>query len=823
MPTARRQTHAARLLIAALTLALLAGLALAQRGAPGPAAAAGGPSVEYLANIGGGAPQVVIDGGYAYLAEGSSLTVIDSSDPDRPTRKAWLSLAGSAEYVHVEAMAKVGDTLVVSGERRLFTIDVGDPLQPQVAGALGLGMPGNTLAVDGGYVYLITPGPHIFRVDLSDPAGPSLQSILLASVSDYAHSATVIAGDRVYILEQAGQITIYDLQNLGGAEIPQPVGAYTSAVPLSAIAAVGPTLYLASAAGGLRVMDAADPLDLQELGSYTPAAAASPSGLIVSGGRAYMATADAGTQIIAVGSPAQPALLGTLAGIAGATALQAQSQLLMQAGAEGWQLADVSDPAQPVAHRVYPAISSALAVAVADGLVYVGGPRGSGLQIFDLSDLDRPQRIGQYPGLGIGSLAVRGRHAFARGDAPFGVYSFDLSDPAQPAQVGSYPLAYAGDDRASNIEVAGDLAYIATTQGGLQIIDVGDPAEPTLRGSHALSAYPRLLTVDGGRAYIIDNRNQDSYPMYRAGMAVVDVRNPSQPTRVQTLISQQWLENPGGLAVADGFMYLATNAGGRTQDLRSLSSDQTAGFYANSKPAHQVRVVGDLAFFAMEQGLHVVNVSDPAGPQLIAAYDPIVWCCSDMAVVPEPGAGPSSYLVYVAAQATGLHIFRVRDLPAIPTRTPRPTETRTGTATATSTPTATATSTATVVPPALTIDHPTGAPGSGFLISGQGLAAGSYTLQLNGAPIGALSAGAGGTLQAVLSTAPGAAAGRYGLALVAADASGRAAAPPQISYRLDPAAPLRQPSPPAGAASLVIPADVRPLWENALFLPLLER
>lgn len=800
-----------RLLAMCLALAALPGLALLQRGAPSPAVAAGGPSIDYLANLGGGLPQLALDGGYAYLAEGSSLTVLDISDPDQPTRKAWRSLANSAEYIHAEALAKAGNLLIISGGRRLFAVDVTNPLQPQIAGnPLGI-TPSHQLASDGGQVYLLKPssngsgGVAIGRVNLGDPANLAVQALVSDPAPEYA--GTIIAGGRAYIFERSGKITIYNLQSLG--DPPAPAGTYNSPAAISALAAVGQTLYLADAAGGLRIINATDPQNLQDLGSYTPATATSPTGLAVSDGKAYLATSNAGTQIIAVSNPAQPALLGTISGIAGATALQVQGQQLLQAGAAGWQLADIANPAQPTPHHVYPAITDVQDVEVAYGKVYIGGSAGSGLQILDLSDLDQPQRVGADPGLGIGSLAVRGGHVLARGDSPFGVYSFDVSDPARPARVGFYPIPYLPLDRTTGLKLSGDLAYIATTQGGLRIIDAANPAQLTLRGSLALGQYPALINVDGTRAYIVDNRNRDYTPAFSGSIAVVDIHNPGQPVLVWSYGSPGW-RNPRGIDVADGFLYLATEAGGKIEDLTMPA--EVVGTNTNTGPADQVQVVDDLAFFVMNKGLHVVNVSDPRSPELVVAYNPIIWCCTDIEVVPEPGAS-GSYLVYVAAGELGLHLFRVRDLPAIPTRTPQPTQTPT--ATATTTPTATA------IPPSLAINYTSGAPGSTFLISGSGLPAGGYTLALNGNTLRSIQVGGGGALQVALNTAPNAVAGRYDLTLDQSTGA-RAGTPPAISYRLAPDAPLHRLVPPSTTPSLDIPAAIAPRWENPLFLPVVE-
>jgi len=61
-----------------------------------------------------------------------------------------------------------------------------------------------------------------------------------------------------------------------------------------------------------------------------------------------------------------------------------------------------------------------------------------------------------------------------------GLVVVDVSNPAAPTLKGSYDTAWYSE----GIAVAGDYAYLADLSSGLVVVDVSDPAVPTLKGSY---------------------------------------------------------------------------------------------------------------------------------------------------------------------------------------------------------------------------------------------------------------------------------------------------------------------------------------------------
>ncbi len=136
----------------------------------------------------------------------------------------------------------------------------------------------------------------------------------------------------------------------------------------------------------------------------------------------------------------------------------------------------------------------------------------------------------------------------------------DVSNPAAPVLAATLSFPGEGFD----VAVEDGIVYVAAGRGGLQVVDASTPSAPTLVGSAATTGSALGVAVAAGRAYVVDG----------ARLYVFDVGNPAAPVRLASLTL------PG-------------------------------------RP-RAVQVAGNLALVAAErEGVHVVDVSDPAAPELL--------------------------------------------------------------------------------------------------------------------------------------------------------------------------------------------------------------
>ncbi|MCA9757205.1 MAG: hypothetical protein KDA27_15475 [Candidatus Eisenbacteria bacterium] len=158
--------------------------------------------------------------------------------------------------------------------------------------------------------------------------------------------------------------------------------------------------------------------------------------------------------------------------------------------------------------------------------------------------------------------------------------------------------------------MSGSYSYLLSDEGSLHVVDIADPARPSIVGSDDTLEYGlRDLAVSGGHAYVVGTI---------AGLEVVDITNPATPLRVGGL------EVPGeawGVAVSGSFAYVAARGGGlHVVDITDPFNPQIVGALPALDDARKVVVVGAYAYVAGGyQGFHVIDITDPTTPQLVAA------------------------------------------------------------------------------------------------------------------------------------------------------------------------------------------------------------
>ena len=279
-----------------------------------------------------------------------------------------------------------------------------------------------------------------------------------------------------------------------------------------------------------------------------------------------------------------------------------------------------------------------------------------GLDVWDIADPDNPTQVER---LDIDTFGARATATVDGGALMLTTTDrfvfLDTSAPADPAVAGSalmsgsidaYDAALVGDtvlflqqnyglaiadaatlevqsrhefdlpatpqDRVFNdLQVEGDLAYLAAWGFGLIIADVSDPAAPA-EVARLPAAFAHTVAVADARAYIARNTNGPEF-------GIVDVSDPASPG---FLASYALPFSPAQLAARNGVLYIAGYSNGdlesvglRIVDVTDATSAMELGFYDEGCPAaFEVKLVEDLAYLACSNGLHIVDVSDPAAP-----------------------------------------------------------------------------------------------------------------------------------------------------------------------------------------------------------------
>lgn len=159
------------------------------------------------------------------------------------------------------------------------------------------------------------------------------------------------------------------------------------------------------------------------------------------------------------------------------------------------------------------------------------------------------------------------------------------------------------------------LAYVASGEFGLSVVDVSVPGEPQVLGASLPPFYGERVAVSGSLAVVTSNSN---------GMNVVDVSNPYAPVTVGAMSGIF-----RGAAVSGSLAYLMQTVPGNpaTVDLvvvdLSVPSDPvivgrtTIGYEAND-----IKIVGSLAYIAAgSNGLKIADLTSPTSPKMVGGVD----------------------------------------------------------------------------------------------------------------------------------------------------------------------------------------------------------
>jgi hypothetical protein len=252
------------------------------------------------------ADRVQVQGKYAYLVAGKTLTLVDISNPAAPTRtgaytfpeKIWgFRVVGSMVYVAADFFG-------------LGLLDVSNPAAPALRGSLKTGGQAKNVAVFGTKAVVADHMTGIDYIDVSNPAKPtSLGSFFL---DGYARDV-VAAGPIAYAVDAPAGLYVFDLSKPGPLDTvnsQQSASAPGSIVVSDVATAQGPKVAVLVGTGGLQVYDLSNPA-AAPVKAATYRTPGRPQRVALNGNQVYVADGQAGLQVVDLSTPSMPRLVAT--------------------------------------------------------------------------------------------------------------------------------------------------------------------------------------------------------------------------------------------------------------------------------------------------------------------------------------------------------------------------------------------------------------------------------------------------------------------------------------------------------------------------------
>ncbi len=251
---------------------------------------------------------------------------------------------------------------------------------------------------------------------------------------------------------------------------------------------------------------------------------------------------------------------------------------------------NISDPAHPVHTTRMITRTNGIDMAIGGPYAYVIG--GNALDIIDISNPAKPVSAGFISSDTSDSIlhaaygiSVSQNHAYIVSILTNTIEVFDITDRQKPVfrsriRSGDFGARFANPN---SIHVAGNRAYITSSdRNAIEILDIANPVMPDhlgylmngTGGAHLVSPFH---TITQGKYAFVANYQDNS-------IEILDVSDPHNPTHVTTL------------------MIAAPTAG-------------------NSDP-YGMKISGNYLFVGTENGLEIIDITNPVHPSLKYSRDP---------------------------------------------------------------------------------------------------------------------------------------------------------------------------------------------------------
>lgn len=508
-----------------------------------------------------------------------------------PATGARIAIETFDTRTHADTVATTADWDTTAGRLRM-------PSYLRVLGQVPTTDWALSVTVAGDYAYVSADADGLFVFDVSDPASPVLEDVVVTTEQivevvirgDYAYFANVFAGLYIFdVSDPAHPVYVSDRITNG-----QTLG----------VDVAGNYAYLADGPRGLRVIDVSDPYLPVQVGSFTPPG----QGLMVrvAGRYAYLASWIEGLSVIDITDPTNPVEVARLdtPGISRGLAVQG-NRLYWADGTPGLHVIDISDPLEPAFVNTVPTVF-ARGVATAGPFLYVADGSG-GLRSYDISSPFSPLLLARASEMqNCHWPVVRGGFGFAA-DGDGGLHSLRLAEPVDTLR-SEFEVGVPGS--AGAVAFDGLDAWVGTASG-MTAVDIADPASPVPLGSYPTTGAVLDADIDGDILLL----GADAAPT----LEFVDITTPSAPTSHATVSTAAGC---AGVALDGGLAYAACGGWIYVIDASDLAAPVAAGSLAVGGAAADVHVDGRWLYVAdaTAAGFAVADVSDPSLPALHGTF-----------------------------------------------------------------------------------------------------------------------------------------------------------------------------------------------------------
>jgi len=430
---------------------------------------------------------------------------------------------GSTLWSRVRDVTIIGDYAVCAMNYGLQIIDVSDPGACPIVSRLYTGY-GRKVAASGSHAYLLS-NYMCTVIDITDMGNPFLVTTLDLPARVVS---TAAAGDCLYVTLNDNTLKVIDVTDPANPEI---VGSIGLVYMTGRLHVSGDYAYVAGGSYGLQIIRISIPESPQLIQRYVLPDKYT-TGVCTKADFAYVCYNDnvadsCGFQILDISNPIIPMPRGSYA--FAKSSEQSKNiyiegdHVLLFCTRDGIRTVNVADPDNPVYESVTGASGDWL---FASGERAVASSYTGATVVYDISSPTDPIKGAQIYH-SIVDIALKDNYAFLV-EEDIGLQIVDVSDPANPSVEATSVIGFTDE-----IEINGSFAYVVHGSDDLSVYDINDPLAPALIASYDIGEHVWAFDVQDGLACA---GTDDS------GAVLIDISDPYNPQKVGQYYIEGWTQ-----------------------------------------------------------------------------------------------------------------------------------------------------------------------------------------------------------------------------------------------------------------------------------------
>ena len=260
---------------------------------------------------------------------------------------------------------------------------------------------------------------------------------------------------------------------------------------------------------------------------------------------------------------------------------------------------DVSDASQPREAGALALGGYSRHFSIRENRLFVSyGPFSSNqIAIYDISDLSQPNLLSQWAAGQVRFVGSPGPGLLCVADMEEGFLVWDISNEAQPVQLSALP-GLTSPTKGGTLD---EEHVVLAEFNQLYVVDITNPANPTVCQQLPLTAFPRKISVEAGRVTVFHSTGIDSYNLTQPCSGGRDITSAGDHSFV------------GGQVRGMTAYGAANEYGFRVID---LSTSNEIGIYDHSFHPSGLLVRDDVLMTCDQRlGLQCFDLSNPYNPQ----------------------------------------------------------------------------------------------------------------------------------------------------------------------------------------------------------------